>query len=145
MHRLFGKSKPATEKVPEPTLTDASNSINARVTALDVKIKSLEDELRKFKDQMKKATGATKEAIHRRAMETLKRKKMYEQQRDQMAGQAFNIEQTSFAIDTSKPSFTEVVVNDNDNYNYNCFFILFYIQIRIFYYSIPFNYISYPF
>ena len=33
-------------------------------------------------------------------MEVLKRKKMYEQQRDQMAGQSFNIEQTSFAIES---------------------------------------------
>ena len=41
-------------------------------------------------------------------METLKRKKMYEQQRDQMAGQAFNIEQTSFAIDSIKDTQTTV-------------------------------------
>ena len=41
-------------------------------------------------------------------MDTLKRKKMYEQQRDQMAGQAFNIEQTSFAIDSIKDTQTTV-------------------------------------
>ena len=35
-------------------------------------------------------------------METLKRKKMYEGQRDQLAGQQFNIEQTSFTIDSIK-------------------------------------------
>lgn len=41
-------------------------------------------------------------------METLKRKKMYEGQRDQMAGQQFNIEQTSFAIDSIKDTATTV-------------------------------------
>lgn len=35
-------------------------------------------------------------------MQTLQRKRMYEQQRDQLAGQAFNVEQTSFAIDSIK-------------------------------------------
>jgi hypothetical protein len=38
----------------------------------------------------------------KRAMDTLKRKKMYESQRDQLAGQQFNIEQTSFTIDSIK-------------------------------------------
>lgn len=42
-------------------------------------------------------------------MESLKRKKMYEQQRDQMAGQQFNIEQTSFAIDSIKDTATTVL------------------------------------
>lgn len=41
-------------------------------------------------------------------MECLKRKKMYEQQRDQVAGQQFNIEQTSFAIDSIKDTATTV-------------------------------------
>lgn len=41
-------------------------------------------------------------------MECLKRKKMYEQQRDQMAGQQFNIEQTTFAIDSIKDTATTV-------------------------------------
>ncbi|CAM9922906.1 unnamed protein product [Scytosiphon promiscuus] len=41
-------------------------------------------------------------------METLKRKKMYEGQRDQMAGQQFNIEQTGFAIDSIKDTATTV-------------------------------------
>lgn len=46
-------------------------------------------------------------------METLKRKKMYEQQRDQMAGQQFNIEQTSFAIDSVKDTATTVRYRDS--------------------------------
>ena len=41
-------------------------------------------------------------------MAVLKRKKMYEAQRDQLAGQAFNVEQTSFAIDSVKDTLTTV-------------------------------------
>ena len=41
-------------------------------------------------------------------METLKRKKMYEKQRDQVAGQQFNIDQTAFAIDSIKDTQTTV-------------------------------------
>jgi charged multivesicular body protein 5 len=40
-------------------------------------------------------------------MDTLKRKKMYESQRDQLAGQQFNIEQTSFTVDSIRD--TQVV------------------------------------
>ena len=105
MHRLFGKPKAAA---PTPTLSDASTSINNRVAGLDEKIKGLDGELIKFKDQLKRAKGPAAEGIKRRALETLKRKKMYEQQRDQMAGQAFNVEQTAFAIETVKDTQTTV-------------------------------------
>ena len=105
MHRLFGKPKQAA---PTPTLSDASTSINNRVASLDEKIKGLDGELIKFKDQLKRAKGPAAEGIKRRALETLKRKKMYESQRDQMAGQAFNVEQTAFAIETVKDTQTTV-------------------------------------
>lgn len=62
----------------------------------------------KYRNALKKAKGPTAAGIKRRAMETLKRKKMYEQQRDQMAAQQFNIEQTSFAIDSIKDTATTV-------------------------------------
>lgn len=61
-----------------------------------------------YKEQLKKAKGPTATNIKRRAMETLKRKKMYEAQRDQMAGQAFNVEQTQFAIESVKDTQTTV-------------------------------------
>lgn len=71
-------------------------------------IKGLDAELVKYRNALKKAKGPAAANIKKRAMETLKRKKMYEQQRDQMAGQQFNIEQTSFAIDSIKDTATTV-------------------------------------
>lgn len=109
MHRLFGKKK---EVAPPPSLAETSSGINGRVAALDDKIKALDNELRAYKTQIAKAKGPAKAGIQRRAVEVLKRcaanifyivyalmptyanrKKMYEQQRDQLAGQAFNLDQ----------------------------------------------------
>jgi len=74
--------------------------LDAREQKLDQTIKKLDGELRQFKEQLKKAKGPTAARLKKRAMETLKRKRMYEQQRDQLAGQKFNIEQTGFALDS---------------------------------------------
>ncbi|RHY64472.1 hypothetical protein DYB30_000514 [Aphanomyces astaci] len=59
---------------------------------------------------MAKAKGPALTSIKQRALQTLKRKKMYEQQRDSMAAQSFNIEQVSasFAIETAKDSLDTV-------------------------------------
>lgn len=71
-------------------------------------IKALDQDLIKYRNALKKAKGPTAAGIKKRAMDTLKRKKMYEQQRDQMMGQQFNIEQTSFAIESVKDTTTTV-------------------------------------
>jgi charged multivesicular body protein 5 len=75
---------------------------------VDDKINGLNGELKKYSEQLKKATGPTAANIKRRAMEVLKRKRMYENQRDQMANQQFNIDQTAFAIDSIKDAQTTV-------------------------------------
>ena len=86
MNRVFGKKKKAA---PAPSLEDAASGLNGRVDAMDQKIASLETELRGYKDKIKKAKSpAAKKTLQKRAMEVLKRKRMYEQQRDQVAGQA---------------------------------------------------------
>ncbi|CAN0014268.1 unnamed protein product [Discosporangium mesarthrocarpum] len=105
MNRVFGKKKQA---VPAPSLEDAGGRVDERVGKLDAKIKGLDAELVRYKTALSKAKGPTATNIKRRALETLKRKKMYEQQRDQMAAQQFNIEQTSFAIDSVKDTQTTV-------------------------------------
>lgn len=91
--------------------TDVSNGLDRKPASLFFsfrQIKGLDQELIKYRNALKKAKGPTAANIKRRAMETLKRKKMYEGQRDQMAGQQFNIEQTGFAIDSIKDTATTV-------------------------------------
>lgn len=107
MHRLFGKKK-APGPAP-PTLADASTGVGKRVTALDEKIAALDKELLRFKTQLKQTpAGVAQNGIKRRAMETLKRKKMYEQQRDMVAGQQFNLDSTAFMMDSVKDTQTVV-------------------------------------
>ncbi|CAM9479093.1 unnamed protein product, partial [Ectocarpus fasciculatus] len=107
MKRVFGKKK---EKGPAPSLSEAGGRVDERVAKIDEKIKGLDQELVKYRNALKKAKGPTATNIKKRAMETLKRKKMYEGQRDQMAGQQFNIEQTGFAIDSIKDTATTASV-----------------------------------
>lgn len=105
MKRIFGQKK---DVAPAPTLSDAGAKVDSRVSGLDEKIRALDSELSGYKEKMKKAKGPALKTLRQRAMTVLKRKKMYEQQRDQLAGQAFNIEQTNFAIDSVKDTITTV-------------------------------------
>mmetsp|Transcript_10115 Transcript_10115/g.18896 ORF Transcript_10115/g.18896 Transcript_10115/m.18896 type:complete len:227 (+) Transcript_10115:118-798(+) len=105
MHRLFGKKK---EVAPPPSLEDTSANIDTRVEALDKKIAGLNKELKVYQTQIAKAKGSTKQNLQRRAMDILKRKRMYEGQRDQLSGQQFNLDQTVFALETVKDSHTTI-------------------------------------
>ena len=106
MRRVFGKKK---AEAPAPSLTDASSGLGGRVEEMDKKINALESELRGYKDKLKSTTNpAAKKQIQKRAMEVLKRKRMYEQQRDMIAGQQFNIDQASFGIESAKASIQTV-------------------------------------
>jgi charged multivesicular body protein 5 len=120
MHRLFGKPKgsgggdsgggrPEKDAPPQPpSIDDATKSIQVRIGDLDVKIKGCNDELMKYNEQMKKTAGSAKETYKKRALDVLKRKRMYESQRDQLSNQVFNLDQTAFAIETVKA--TQVTV-----------------------------------
>jgi charged multivesicular body protein 5 len=80
----------------------SSLSITAKIDALD-------NELKVYKDKIKKAKSpAAKKTLQKRALEVLKRKRMYEQQRDAVAGQQFNIDQTSFQLESAKASISTV-------------------------------------
>mmetsp|Transcript_27274 Transcript_27274/g.41248 ORF Transcript_27274/g.41248 Transcript_27274/m.41248 type:complete len:221 (+) Transcript_27274:167-829(+) len=107
MNRIFGKKKAAGP--PPPSLQEASNGIGSRVEGMDAKINELEKQLIGYKDKIKKTKSpAAKNSLKKRAMEILKRKKMYEQQRDQAMGQQFNIDQAAFSIDSAKASVATV-------------------------------------
>mmetsp|Transcript_1307 Transcript_1307/g.1985 ORF Transcript_1307/g.1985 Transcript_1307/m.1985 type:complete len:221 (+) Transcript_1307:156-818(+) len=107
MNRIFGKKKAAGP--PPPSLQDASQGIGNRVEAMDTKISQLEKELKVYKDKIKKAQSpAAKKSLQKRALEVLKRKRMYEQQRDNAMGQQFNIDQAAFSIESAKATVSTV-------------------------------------
>ncbi|RMX66894.1 hypothetical protein KXD40_005799 [Peronospora effusa] len=126
MNRVFGKKKP---EVPPVNVSDVGGKIDTRVTDLDKKIETLDEDVRKYREQMKKTRGPASNAIKQRAIQTLKRKKMFEAQRDKLQAQSFNIEQpktltfflhwhyddshaltckAAFAIDTSRDTISTV-------------------------------------
>ena len=69
-----------------------------------------------YKDKLKTAKSpAAKKNIQKRAMEVLKRKRMYEQQRDNMAGQQFNVDQAAFSIESAKATVSTVAAMKSAN------------------------------
>lgn len=115
MNRVFGKAKAKKPAAPVPTLTDASESAGKRVDDLDAKIAKLDNELRVYKDKMKNCKGSAKQMYQKRAMDVLKRKRMYEKQRDQVMGQQFNIDQASFGIQSAADTVNTVAAMKNAN------------------------------
>lgn len=106
MNRLFGTGK---KKGPAPNLTDCITNIDSRADSIDKKIGRLDQELAKYKDQMKKMRdGPSKNAVKQKAMRVLKQKRMYENQREQMSNQSFNLEQTNYGIQSLKDTKTTV-------------------------------------
>jgi len=106
MNRIFGKGKP---KEPAPNLSDVVSTIDSRGESIEKKIAKLEVELNKFKDQMTKMRdGPAKNAVKQKALRVLKQKRMYENQRDQLSQQSFNMEQSNYALQTMKDTKTTV-------------------------------------
>eukprot|EP00002_Diphylleia_rotans_P007845 TRINITY_DN17525_c0_g1_i1.p1 TRINITY_DN17525_c0_g1~~TRINITY_DN17525_c0_g1_i1.p1 ORF type:complete len:222 (-),score=70.68 TRINITY_DN17525_c0_g1_i1:311-976(-) len=105
MHRIFGTSKPTQQG---PSLDESTATLGKRVDVLNDKIRKCDEELAKYKEQMSKQRGSTLEATKRRALQTLKQKKMYEQQRDAISNQQFNLEQANFGIQQAKEAATTV-------------------------------------
>ena len=113
MRRVFGKKK---VDGPAPTLDQASAGVGSRVTDMDKKIESLESELRGYKDKIKKTKApAAKKQLQKRALEILKRKRMYEHQRDHAQAQMFNIDQTNFSLESARASVQTVAAMKQAN------------------------------
>eukprot|EP01029_Cantina_marsupialis_P011718 TRINITY_DN2602_c0_g2_i1.p2 TRINITY_DN2602_c0_g2~~TRINITY_DN2602_c0_g2_i1.p2 ORF type:complete len:210 (+),score=87.78 TRINITY_DN2602_c0_g2_i1:58-687(+) len=109
MRRVFGKGKKKAAAGPakEINLEENLGRIDGKVSNLDQKIRELEVQILDCKKKMQQRGPAARGA-KQRALQLLKRKKMYEQQRDQMSAQSFALEQTTFAISTAKDTVMQV-------------------------------------
>lgn len=106
MNRLFGSKKP---QAPPPDLNECVQNIDSRGESIEKKISKLEQELAKYSDQMKKMReGPAKNAVKQKALRVLKQKKVYEQQREALGNQSFNIEQQNMAIQSMRDTKTTV-------------------------------------
>mmetsp|Transcript_28476 Transcript_28476/g.45770 ORF Transcript_28476/g.45770 Transcript_28476/m.45770 type:complete len:222 (-) Transcript_28476:74-739(-) len=92
MKRLFGTAKAKPEPKEAVKLSDCSSKIDSRVQDLEKKIDQCNADLKRYM-----GTGPSKASNKSMALQVMKRKKMYEQQRDQIMGTQFNIDQLAFA------------------------------------------------
>jgi len=106
MHRIFGTS---ASKKPKANLQDAITSTDTRMASIEVKVKKLDAELARYKEQMSKLrNGPGKNAIQQRALRTLKQKKMYESQMEQLMQQTFNMESAALATENLRNTMATV-------------------------------------
>eukprot|EP00933_Yihiella_yeosuensis_P038984 TRINITY_DN32933_c0_g1_i1.p1 TRINITY_DN32933_c0_g1~~TRINITY_DN32933_c0_g1_i1.p1 ORF type:complete len:214 (-),score=93.74 TRINITY_DN32933_c0_g1_i1:50-691(-) len=99
----LGSSQPPKPADAAPTLEHANQKIEKQVEDLEAKISKASEEAKTFVAQQ--ATNPTAKA---RAMQALKRKKMYEQQRDQLVATQFNLENIAFQQEQAKITATAV-------------------------------------
>ncbi|KAK4687638.1 charged multivesicular body protein 5, partial [Tremellales sp. Uapishka_1] len=92
------------------TVADIGNGqTDARIGSIEVKVKKLDAELGVFKSQMAKLRdGPGKSAIQQRALRTLKQKRMYEGQLNQLQQQTWNMEQASMTTENLKNTMATV-------------------------------------
>lgn len=94
MRRLFGgKKQPGP---PVATLEETSGSMETRIQGLRQKISECDKDLAQLKEEIKRSRGTTNSIAKQRAIQVLKRRKMYSQQLDGLMGQQFNVDQLQF-------------------------------------------------
>lgn len=107
MNRVFGKKK--APGPPAPGLDEVSGGMGGRLGDLEAKIAKLDGELKNYRDKLKATKSpAVKKNLQKRATDILKRRRMYETQRDNLAAQQFNIDQAAFHIESAKASVETV-------------------------------------
>merc|ERR1711892_1467453 len=99
MNRLFGSKN----KTPAPNLNDCVANLDSRADSIDKKIAKLDGDLAKLKNQMKPMRdGPAKNQVKAKAMRILKQKRMYENQRENVQQQSWNMDQTNYTINSLK-------------------------------------------
>eukprot|EP00435_Cladocopium_sp_Y103_P073261 s52_g43.t1 len=91
MRRLFGLAKEEPAPKEAPSLSEASSRIEEQVANLETKIQKTDEEIKSLV-----AKGSSNPTAKARALQAMKKKKMYEQQRDQLLGTQFNVENLAF-------------------------------------------------
>ncbi|RKF54321.1 Charged multivesicular body protein 5 [Golovinomyces cichoracearum] len=110
MNRLFGaKSAAAPRPTLESAISNASKPLDERVASIDVKLAAINAELTGFQTKISKMRdGPGKTAIKQKALKVLQRRKMYEDQREKLQQQTWNMEQAGMMQDNLKNVMTTV-------------------------------------
>ena len=105
MKALFGGSKKSNKKEeapkePVPTLGETSQNLGSRAGVIEAKIKKCNEELKPVLDQLKRASKASKKSVQNKALNIIRRRKMYEKQLHVLQNQQFNVDQVQFTSES---------------------------------------------
>ena len=100
MKKLFGAKKKEEPLPPAPTLTDTSTKLGDRGKVIQLKVDECNKELLAIKTQMKTAKGMAQKSLQQKALQVLRRRKMYDQQLTNVMNQQFNVDQVQFTSET---------------------------------------------
>lgn len=111
MWRLFGKAKeaPAAPAAPKVTLTEHVGKLGEREADYEKKIAECDRQLQAIKAQSPRGdVRLAPAAVRSRAVNIIKRKKMFEQGRDQAMSRGMNIERLVQATDSARDARAHV-------------------------------------
>jgi len=100
MKKLFGAKKKEEPKPPAPTMAETSTKLGDRQKVIQVKVDECNKELVAIKQQMKGAKGMAYKSLQNKALQVLRRRKMYDAQLTNVMSQQFNIDQVQFTSET---------------------------------------------
>ena len=87
------------EAAPPPDIAGATKALNDRVPALTAKVAECDKELVAIRTQLTRLRPAQQGPLKQKALQILKRRKMYESQLSATQNKAFNLEQSQFALE----------------------------------------------
>ncbi|GJQ10839.1 hypothetical protein GpartN1_g2630.t1 [Galdieria partita] len=95
-----------------PTLGKMQETLQLREENFDTKVAKFDQELLQYKSQLSKLKPGSPayQSVKQRALGVLKKKKMYQAQRDRTSNQAFNLDQTQFAATSVKEAKDTVTI-----------------------------------
>ena len=100
MKKLFGAKKKEEPKPPAPTLDETSTKLGDRGKVVQLKVDECNKQLVDIKNQMKTAKGMAYKSLQNKALQVLRRRKMYDAQLNNVMSQQFNIDQVAFTTET---------------------------------------------
>ena len=100
------KKKPEPPK--GPTLEEANASMETRIQSLKEKVLECDKELASLRESIKTSRGSSQAMNKQRAVQLLKRRKMYSSQLEGLMGTQFNVEQMTFAAQNIQDTINTV-------------------------------------
>lgn len=108
MKRIFGLKKKEEEPAPKgPSLEETSTKMGGKIDEISEKLKKCDEELKVCMTKMRENPRANA-SYKQKALQIMKRKKLLEQQHQQLYGTQFNLDQMQFATENMQTNLDMV-------------------------------------